>query len=90
MSRQLKPESYETLIYFRNKERKTSERTECECGKMVFVSQLDKHLNTTMHSTLLKRKTLYEIWKNTERERKIKRLQELREEIKKLLAEGIE
>ena len=50
-------DSYDRLLTQLNKRRRPlADRTQCECGKEVFASQLDKHRLTTIHHVLLFKK----------------------------------
>lgn len=61
--------SYECLVRTYNRSRKISTKTLCECGKEIFSSQLEKHLQTKMHKQLLTHKIKFEEYMKKEQER---------------------
>lgn len=65
--RPIDPTSYYTLLNHYNehkRERKRAEKTQCECGKILFLTQLEAHKKTKLHEQLLRYKQLAEEGKN--------------------------
>lgn len=56
-------ESYEKLLYRSNEMHKVKyikkDRTTCECGKEIYVTQMEKHLLTKLHKDLVRRKEYF-------------------------------
>lgn len=48
--------AYETILSNVNKKKTPAPRTRCECGKEIFVAQLEKHRNTMFHRMLMMKK----------------------------------
>lgn len=58
--RPIDPSSYYSLLNHYNRDMSKAERIVCECGKILYRSQLDGHRTTKMHEQLLKYKQLAE------------------------------
>lgn len=48
--------SYDRLLKQMNRKTERAARGQCECGKEVFLKQLDKHRQTTIHHVLMFKK----------------------------------
>lgn len=49
-------DSYEKLLGVVNRKKEKGKRTVCECGKEIFVAQLEKHRGTGLHAILMFKK----------------------------------
>lgn len=49
-------DSYEKLLGTVNRKKEKGKRTVCECGKEIFVAQLEKHRGTGLHAILMFKK----------------------------------
>lgn len=58
--RPVDPSSYYSLLDHYNRDMSKAEKTQCECGKILFRSQLESHKTTKMHEQLLRYKQLAE------------------------------
>jgi len=75
---------YETLVKAYNRERTKVGKELCECGKDIYITQRERHLQTKLHKDLLYHKERYKKFVDDEKEKRSKRLQELEDTIKKL------
>lgn len=78
--------SYEALIKTYNRSRKSATKVVCECGKHLFESQLERHLQTIMHNNLMRHKEQYNQFLLIEEEHNKTRLGNIEKEISLLLS----
>lgn len=62
--RPIDPSSYFNLLNHYNRDLRKVEKVSCECGKVLYSTQLKNHMKTKMHETLLKYKQLAEAGAN--------------------------
>lgn len=82
-----KPESYDTLLKHYSRDRRISERVKCDCGKMIYVSQQEKHLKTKMHANLKRKLEEYHDFVENEKQKIAARIQQNIEKIREYEAE---
>lgn len=66
---------YDTLLKTYNRERPKKPRETCECGKQIYVSQRERHLNTQMHRDLLYQLLKQEQYKSRTEQKKNQRIE---------------
>ncbi len=77
--------TYNTLVRTYNRLRGDNvQKITCECGKLLYESQLERHLQTKMHKQLMEYKEAHTQFLIQEREKKLKR----KETIKELLIQN--
>jgi hypothetical protein len=79
-----KGSAYSNLVKTHNRSRRTINRSMCECGKMVYNSQMERHLTTKFHSDLMLKKKEYEEFLCREKVWRYERLKWLDCEISRL------
>ena len=79
-----KGSSYENLVKTYNRYRRRANKVLCECGKHLYESQKERHLQTKMHFQLMEKKRIYEIYLEKEKERKIERLEYINKTLTKI------
>lgn len=69
--------SYEKLVRTYNRYRGRENKVECECGKQLFGCQMERHLTTKMHKTLMIQKERYKEFLVKEEEEKAQQIEDL-------------
>ena len=78
---------YETYLNRCNRSRRKVGRVECECGKIVFETQLERHTGTDMHRRLMVAREKDTMKRNIEEEKKKQRRRELTDKVEEMLKE---
>lgn len=82
-----KPTSYETLLKNYSRDRRQGHRVQCDCGKMVYANQQEKHRQTKMHQHLKQKLQEYHEFVENEKQRKQMKMQEIQSQIQQLQKE---
>jgi hypothetical protein len=73
---------YTNYCEWANRPRQKAERETCECGKIVYASQKEKHMSTKLHERLMTKKVKY-----VEPTKKIKFTEDQQDEIKRMFSD---